>query len=223
LVVTALYFAIHLAVTGSLTIAEAQQSPYVASALVEKVWGTRAASIVTVLILWTSFASTFTLMLGYSRIPYAAAGDGCFFHIFRHVHPRGQFPDLSLLVVGVVTIAASFIPLAAEITILLTSRILVQFIAQGIGVMSMHWRFPARQLPFRMWLYPIPALAAIVGWIYVFATSGSTTFTILGRAVSHTNMFWGVISLAAGVPVFFLWAWYMHYWPFDRDAHNTGA
>jgi hypothetical protein len=91
----------------------------------------------------------------------------------------------------------------------------VQFIAQGIGVMLMHRRFPASQRPFRMWLYPLPALAAIVGWIYVFATSGNTTFEVFGRAIVHSNMFWGVISLAAGVPVFFLWAWYMRYWPFE--------
>lgn len=215
IIIAGLYFLIHLAVTGTLSISEAQNSPYVASALVEKVWGVRAASVITGLILWTSFASTFALMLGYSRIPYAAAGDGCFFQIFRHVHPRGKFPDLSLLVVGLVTIAVSFIPLAAEITILLTSRILVQFIAQGFGVFLMHKRLPAKERPFRMWLYPIPALLAILGWVYVFATSGVTTFTAFGRAMTHSNMFWGAISLAAGIPIFFFWAWYMGFWPFE--------
>jgi amino acid transporter len=217
IVITALYFLIHLAVTGTLSLSEAQNSPYVASTLVEKVWGVRAASVITGLILWTSFASTFALMLGYSRIPYAAAGDGCFFQIFRHVHPRGKFPDLSLLVVGLVTVAVSFIPLAAEITILLTSRILVQFIAQGFGVFLMHKRLPAKERPFRMWLYPIPALLAIAGWVYVFATSGLTTFTVFGRAMTHSNMFWGAISLAAGIPIFFFWAWYMGFWPFEDE------
>jgi amino acid transporter len=219
--IAALYFAIHLAITGTLTLDEARQSPFVASELVERVWGSRAAVGVTCLILWTSFASTFTLMLGYSRIPYAAAGDGCFFHIFRHVHPRQQFPDLSLLVVGAVTIAVSFIPLAAEITILLTSRILVQFIAQGIGVFLLHKRFPPSQRPFRMWLYPIPVLAAIAGWTYVFFASGDTTFTIFGRVMTHSNMFWGVISLAAGIPVFFVWAWRMRHWPFEGADPET--
>jgi basic amino acid/polyamine antiporter, APA family len=215
-VVTALYFLIHLAITGTLTIAEAQASPYVASALVEKVWGAHTASVVTGLILWTSFASTFALMLGYSRIPYAAAGDGCFFQAFRHVNARGKFPDLSLLIVGLVTIAVSFIPLSAEITILLTSRILVQFIAQGIGVFLMHRNLPASQRPFRMWLYPLPAVAAIVGWIYVFAESGETTFTVMGSPLTHSNMFWGAISLAAGIPIFFVWAWVMKFWPFEE-------
>ena len=222
LVIAALYLAIHIAVTGTISIADAQKSPYVASELIERVWGPHAASVVTALILWTSFASTFTLMLGYSRIPYAAAGDGCFFHAFRHVHPKEQFPDLSLVIVGVVTIAVSFIPLAAEITILLTSRILVQFIAQGIGVFLMHRNWPPSKRPFRMWLYPVPAVLAIAGWIYVFYTSGTTTFTIFGAPFTHTNMFWGAISLAAGLPIFFLWAWIMHYWPFEkREAADS--
>ena len=223
MIIAALYFAIHLAITGTLTVAEAQQSPYVASALIEKVWGARAAIIATCLILWTSFASTFALVLGYSRVPYAAAGDGCFFRAFHHVHPRQHFPDLSLLVIGAVTIAVSFIPLSAEITILLTSRILVQFIAQGIGVFLLHRRFPASQRPFRMWLYPLPALAAIAGWIYVFVTSGSTSLSLAGRAITHTNMFWGAISLAAGIPIFFVWAWRMRFWPFAPDAPDTAA
>ncbi|HTZ75545.1 MAG TPA: APC family permease [Candidatus Aquilonibacter sp.] len=223
IVVAGLYFLIHLAITGTLTIEEAKASPYVASELVERVWGAHTAMVVTALILWTSFASTFALMLGYSRIPYAAAGDGCFFQIFRHVHQRGKFPDLSLLVVGLVTIAVSFIPLAAEITILLTSRILVQFIAQGFGVFLMHKRFPAKDRPFRMWLYPIPALLAIAGWIYVFYTSGETTFVAFGRAMTHSNMFWGAISLAAGIPIFFVWALFMGFWPFERGAESAGA
>jgi amino acid transporter len=215
LAVAALYFAIHLAITGVLKPADAQASPYVASELVQRTWGPRVAFLATCLILWTSFASTFTLMLGYSRIPYAAAGDGCFFHPFRHVNRRGQFPDLSLLIVGAITIAVSFIPLAAEITILLTSRILVQFIAQGIGVFLLHRRFPARERPFRMWLYPLPVLLAIVGWIYIFITSGNTTLSFFGRTATHTNMFWGAISLVAGIPVFFVWAWRMRFWPFE--------
>lgn len=221
--VAGLYFAIHLAITGTLTVDQARHSAYVASQFMESIWGVKAAVLLTGLILWTSFASTFALMLGYSRIPYAAAQDGYFFRAFRHVHPKQKFPDLSLLVLGLVTVAVSFVPLAAEITILLTSRILVQFIAQGFGVFLLHKRFPPAQRPFRMWLYPIPVLLAMVGWIYVFTASGSTTFSLFGRPVAHSNMFWGAISLAAGVPVFFVWAWKMRFWPFERGAGQAPA
>lgn len=220
LAVAVLYLAIHLAITGTLGVTAAQHSAYVASQFMEKIWGVKAAAVLTALILWTSFASSFALMLGYSRIPYAAARDGYFFRSFVHVHPKQKFPDLSLLVLGLVTIAVSFVPLAAEITILLTSRILVQFIAQGFGVFLLHKKYPAAQRPFRMWLYPIPVLLAIAGWIYVFAASGSTTFTLFGRPLEASNMFWGAISLAAGVPVFFIWARHMGHWPFERQAEH---
>ncbi|MGH9534441.1 MAG: APC family permease [Terriglobales bacterium] len=219
LAITALYFAIHLAITGVLGVTAARHSAYVASTFMKAVWGAHAAAILTALILWTSFASTFALMLGYSRIPYAAAQDGYFFRAFQHVHPKGKFPDLSLLVLGAVTIAVSFVPLAAEIAILLTSRILIQFLAQGVGVFLLHKHYPPARRPFRMWLYPVPVVLAMVGWVYVFTASGNTTF----GTMTHSNMFWGVISLVAGIPVFFFWAWRMRFWPFERPAAGQPA
>lgn len=212
--VAAMYLAIHLALVGTLPMEQASKSPYIASEFMEHVWGRDMAALLTGLILWTSFASTFALMLGYSRIPYAAAQDGYFFRSFRHVHPKYHFPDLSLLILGIVTVLVSFVPLEAEITILLTSRILVQFIAQGFGVFLLHKKFPVEKRPFRMWLYPVPVVLAMLGWAWVFVTSGSTTLAPFGHAMTHTNMFWGAISLVAGVPVFFLWAWKMRFWPF---------
>jgi len=216
--VTAMYLAIHLAMVGTLPMSEARNSSFIASEFMEHVWGHHMAALLTGLILWTSFASTFTLMLGYSRIPFAAAQDGYFFRAFRHVHAKHQFPDLSLVVLGVVTMLVSFVPLQAEITILLTSRILVQFIAQGFGVFLLHRRFPAEKRPFRMWLYPVPVVLAMVGWAWVFVASGSTTLAPFGYAMTHTNMFWGAISLVAGVPIFFLWAWKMKFWPFAGET-----
>jgi len=214
LTVTVLYLAIHLALVGTVPLAQARVSSYIASEFMQRIWGVGAARVLTGLILWTSFASVFALMLGYSRIPFAAAEDGYFFKIFRHRHARGQFPDFSLLVLGLVTMAVSFLPLAAEITILLTSRILVQFLAQGVGVFLLHRKFPPAARPFRMWLYPLPVLLAMVGWTYVFISSGDTT---LGT-MTHSNMVWGAVSLVAGVPVFFIWAWRMRFWPFARPA-----
>jgi amino acid transporter len=212
--VTCVYICIHLAFVGTLPVAQARASSYIAADFMAVIWGPRMATVLTALILWTAFASVFALLLGYSRIPYAAALDGYFFHPFRHVHPREHFPDLSLLVLGLVTVGVSFVPLEAEITILLTSRILVQFIAQGIGVFLLHKKFPPERRPFRMWLYPVPAVLAIAGWIYVFATSGSTT--LLGA--KHSNMLWGAYSLMIGIPVFFAWAHHNRFWPFGGKA-----
>ena len=90
----------------------------------------------TVLVLWTAFASVFALLLGYSRIPYAAAINGDFFPVFGRLHPSGKFPHVSLLVMGVLSIVASLWNLDAVISALLTSRILIQFIGQ---IFALHY------------------------------------------------------------------------------------
>ena len=121
-------------------------------------------------ICWTSVACVFALTLSFSRIPYAAARDGFFFSVFARLHPSGDFPHVSLLVLGGVALVASFFPLDAVIVALINARILVQFIAQ-IGAVRLLRR---RGIigGYRMALYPLPSLIALVGWAFVFATSG---------------------------------------------------
>jgi amino acid transporter len=170
------------------------QSKFIASQFIEKLYGTRAAAAVTVLVLWTAFASVFALLFGYSRIPYAAAVDGHFFKVFSHLHVRGRFPDVSLLVFGGLTMVASFWDLDAVISALLTSRILIQFIGQ---IAALHYLRRHRQdvaRPFRIWLYPVPAAIALAGWAYIFGTSG------------WNYAAFGVLTLAAGVAVYWIWS-----------------
>ena len=52
------------------------------------------ASVFTLLILWTAFGSVFALLLGYSRVPYAAAREGYFFSVFGRLHPTKGFPHV---------------------------------------------------------------------------------------------------------------------------------
>ena len=149
--------------------------PPVVSWFIEKIYGTGAAKIFTVMVLLTAFASCFALVLSYSRIPYAAARDGNFFRLFARVHPEKNFPHVSLLFIGGLAILCSLLPLMTVIDALLTTRILVQFIGQIGAVMWLRARSPEMKRPFRMWLYPLPALVALVGWVFLFATAGAKT------------------------------------------------
>src|SRR5690349_15094473 len=171
---------------------EAMQSKFIGSEFMEKLYGTRAASLVTILVLWTAFASVFALLLGYSRIPYAAAVNGHFFQIFGRLHSTGRFPHISLLVMGVLSIVASLWTLDAVISALITSRILIQFIAQIAALDYLRRHRPDIQRPFRMWLYPLPSIIALLGWIYIFVTSG---WTYVG---------FGLLTLAAGIVVYWI-------------------
>jgi amino acid transporter len=194
LVIAAIYALMNLSIIAVVPWREAMQSKFIASEFIEKLYGTRAAAAVTVLVLWTAFASVFALLFGYSRIPYAAAADGHFFKMFAHLNERGRFPDVSLLVLGALTIAASFWELDAVISALLTSRILVQFIGQIAAVRHLRKHRPDIARPFRIWLYPLPAIIALAGWLYIFATSG------------WNYAAFGVLTLVLGAVVYWMWS-----------------
>jgi amino acid transporter len=162
------------------------------------------------MILWTAFGSVFALLLGYSRIPYAAAVRGDFFHVFARLHPKGNFPHVSLYVLGAVSIVASFFSLDAVITALITTRILVQFMGQIVALPLLRKRL-ASGLPYRMPLYPLPAVVAFVGWAYVFLTSGWAYIAV------------GLATLAAGVVAFLLRARSTTTWPFAGAPSVEGS
>ena len=191
--VGAAYSLMNLSIIAVVPWREAMQSKFIVSEFIERLYGTRAASLVTVMVMWTAMASVFALLLGYSRIAYAAALHGDFFRIFARLHPSGQFPHVSLLVMGVLSIVASMWNLDVVISALLTSRVLIQFIGQIFALHYLRTRRKDIARPFRMWLYPLPSAVAFVGWMYIFLTAG---WTYIG---------FGVLTLAAGVAVYGVW------------------
>jgi amino acid transporter len=128
--------------------------------------GPLLGKIAALLVMITAFASVFSLLLGYSRIPYAAARDGNFFQVFGRVHRRG-FPHVSLLALGAAAVCFCFFSLADVIAALVVLRILLQFLMQHVGVIYLRKSQPEMKRPFRIWLYPIPPVLAIVGFTYM--------------------------------------------------------
>jgi amino acid transporter len=156
------------------------------------------------LVLWTAFGSIFTLGLGYSRVPYAAARDGGFFRVFGRLHPTKDFPHISLTLIIVLSVAFSFFELGTLIDALLALRIIVQFIGQIGAVMLLRRTKPDMPRPFRIWLYPLPALLALAGWCFVFIETGSKTQLM------------ALAALAIGVVAFLIWSRTIGAWPFKR-------
>jgi amino acid transporter len=144
----------------------------------------------------------FALLLGYSRIPYAAALDGYFFAVFGRLHPRKRFPYVSLLVIGVISILCSFISLGLVIDALITTRIVVQFMGQIGALALLRKRAPDMPRPYRMWLYPVPAFVALVGWAFIYLTTDVRVILM------------GLGLLALGAAAFVLWSWRVRSWPF---------
>jgi APA family basic amino acid/polyamine antiporter len=150
---------------------EAIRSPFIASAYIQILEGPAAGKLMTVLLLWIAFSSVFSLLLGYSRIPYAAALDGNFFRVFGRLHPKGEFPYVSLITLGVIASVFSLGNLGEVIGSLIATRVLIQYLPQTIGFFLLRLRAPDLARPFRMWLYPLPGLISVLGWIYVLGTA----------------------------------------------------
>jgi amino acid transporter len=146
-------------------------SNFIASEYMAILHGPTAGKLMTVLLLWIAFSSVFSLLLGYSRIPYAAAEDGNFFSIFARLHPTGQFPYVSLLTLGVIGSLFSLGRLSDVIPGLIATRVLIQYLPQTVGFFILRVRAPGLHRPFRMWFYPIPGLISMLGWLYVLATA----------------------------------------------------
>lgn len=196
------YGAINVALIGVVPWREAIRSPFLVSEFMARLYGRPAAIAVTIMILWTAFGSVFALLLGYSRIPYAAAVDGNFFRPFARLHPTKKFPHVSLLTVSAVAVAAAFFNLDVVIDALITTRVLVQFIGQIGALPLLRRQLPSSRRSYKMWLYPLPAAVALVGWVLVFLASG------------WRYVFFGLVTLLLGAVVFFCRARWTRSWPF---------
>jgi amino acid transporter len=205
------YFALHLALIGVVPWREGIHSNFIVSDFMERLYGRGAAIALTILILWSAFGSVFALLLGYSRIPYAAAIEGYFFRPFAQLHPTKKYPRVSLLVLGGVSIAAAFLKLDQLISALITTRILVQFLGQLFAIPLLRRKLPDSARPYKMWWYPVPIVVAFFGWAYVFLTSGWLYIKI------------GLLTLLTGVVVFFVWAKWKGTWPFHANPEPEGG
>ncbi len=163
---------------------------YLVSTFMQLIYGHQAGIVVTVLILCIAFSSLFAVVLGYSRVPYAAAVDGNFFRPFARLHPTKNFPYISLIVLCALGFIFSlFMRLGEVISSILAMRIIVQFIGQGVGVSLLRKKFVKEGLPFKMWLFPLPVILSIAIWIFLFI---STRWFAL----------WGSLIAVAGIIVY---------------------
>lgn len=186
----------------------AMHSTSIGTLFMQYVWGRPGAILITILILWTAFASVYTGLLGASRLPFNASRDGLFFKSFGKLHEKHNFPHISLLVMGLVTAICCFLNLSTIINALMAVSIVIQFIGQIVALTVLRKRQPGLKRPFRQWLYPLPSLVALIGWAYVFYSSG-----------------WSAIELAMGwtaigIVVFLIWSSRLKQWPFGKKVIN---
>jgi amino acid transporter len=202
--VAALYLTMNLTIIGVIPWREAMHSTFIVSDLFQKLYGSGIARIMTGLVLFTTFASLFAVLLGYSRVPYAAATEGRFFQIFGRLHPTKNFPYFSVAFIGICSAFASLLDLSDLITALIVIQTLVQFMAQVVAVTLIRRYRPDIQRPFKMWFYPVTSIIAFAGWAFILAASGLKF------------ILWGVALIAFGVAAYMFRARVTQEWPFNR-------
>ena len=218
LAVACLYVVMNVSILGVIPWRELAQAGasnsklYVVSILMQRVYGHGAAEITSVLVMWTAFASVLSLTLGYSRVPYAAALDGNYFRAFARVHPVYRFPYVSLLALAGVAALFCFLRLADLIAALIVIRIVLQFLVQSVGVIVLRIRRPDMARPFRMWLYPVPALIAAASFVFILVSRKDFL-----REVRYA----GVI-LVVGVLIHAVRSWRRGEWPFGKQSLVAG-
>lgn len=212
LVVAVLYVVMSVVIIGTIPWREAAVSHAVISEFISRLYGARAASVMTGLILAATLGGIFTMTLGYSRILYAAGAEGNFFKIFGRVHPTGHFPTVSLLAINALALPLCWLSLERLISALMIIQIIFQFIPQVIAVFAMRGFRKEFTLPFRMWLYPLPALIALTGWVYVAITPDQ-----------RQNIGTAVVLMLVGTGAYLIRAKVISSWPWQRTARSAAT
>jgi amino acid transporter len=179
--------------------------------IAKSAFGTWAGYTIAALVMWTAFASVFSLLLGYSRVPYAAAESGNYFRFLAAIHPKHGIPHRSLVALGLVASVFCFFSLQQVITMLVITRILLQFFLQHVGVMVLRVKRPELERPFRIPLYPLPPLAAIGGFAFILV---NRSHALGGLAVA-------VGIACSGTIIYLVRANRQGQWPFAVSVGDT--
>ena len=198
-----LYLLMHFSVLGVIPWREMASSMggetrmYVMAVLMHRAYGSGAlghvaASGIVMLVALTAASSVLALLLGYSRIPYAAAHSGNFPAVFGRVHPKYHIPHIALLTLAGVTLVCCLFRLQEVITTLVVIRIMFQFLLQGFGALLPRHREARKRGGFRMPLYPLPVLVALSGFLFI----------LFSRVNFLREMRTAAVILAAGAVVY---------------------
>jgi amino acid transporter len=204
--VCTLYVTMNLSIISVVPWRDAAASTFIASDFIARVHGASLASLMTALILVIALSSLYANLLTFSRVPFAAASEGRFFRVFARVHPTAHFPSFSVLYMGTASAICCLLELDALINIVTILYLMIAAVPMVPAVTLLRERRPDIKRPFRMWLYPLPSMVALAGWIFVITTSG-WKYVASGAGV-----------MAAGTAAYLWRARRAGEWPFEQRS-----
>ena len=200
--IMSLYFLLQIGVLGSVPLEELKSATSVASTVLEQAWGSGTAQVITVLIVVAAIGSVFAGLLGGSRVPFEAARDKVFLPVFGQLHPKLKLPTAGVLTMGVITMIGSLFTLTTIINAAVATLVIIQSLAQVAAIVVLRRRQPNLVRPYRQWLYPVPTIVALVGWVYIYY---SASWLSIGLSLG-----W----ILVGAIAFLVYARAEHTWPF---------
>jgi amino acid transporter len=205
-----LYFVMQVGVLGSVPIEQIKSATSVASLVLEQAWGISAAKVFTVFIVIAAVGSVFAGLLGGSRVPFEAARDKLFLPVFARLHPKLHLPTAGVLTMGVITAVGSLFTLTDVINAAVATLVIIQSVAQVAAIVVLRRRQPNLLRPYRQWLYPVPTIIALAGWLYIYYSASRLS---MGLSIG-----WIVIGILA----FLVYAKAEHTWPFGpKDVREN--
>jgi amino acid transporter len=206
--IMSLYFLLQIGVLGSVPLDELKGATSVASTVLEQAWGSGTARAITVLIVVAAIGSVFAGLLGGSRVPFEAARDKVFLPVFGKLHPKLNLPTAGVLTMGAITIIGSLFTLTTIINAAVATLVIIQSLAQVAAIVVLRHRQPNLPRPYRQWLYPLPTIVALIGWVYIYI---SASWLSIGLSLC-----W----IAIGSIAFLVYAKAEHTWPFGPKEIN---
>jgi len=163
----------------------------------ERLFGVAAANAIAVFTIVSLSASISAMTLAGPRVYYAMAQDGLFLKSASRVHPRFHTPAFAIVAQSLWTVV---LVLSGTLSQLVSYTGFAVILFSAVAVASLfvlRKRNPDAPRPFRAWGYPwAPAIFVVAGAAMVvneMIRNGATAIA-------------GVAVIAAGVPVYFLFA-----------------
>jgi amino acid transporter len=212
--IMSLYFLLQIGVLGSVPLEQLKTATSVASTVLAQAWGTGTAQVITALIVVAAIGSVFAGLLGGSRVPFEAARDKVFLPVFGELHPKLKLPTAGVITMGVITMIGSLFTLTTIINAAVATLVIIQSLAQVAAIVVLRRRQPNLPRPYRQWLYPVPTIIALIGWVYIYI---SASWLSIGLSLC-----WMLI----GVIAYLIYARAEHTWPFGpkeiKEAYIRG-
>lgn len=192
----AIYLLTNLAYFYVLSGPEVGASRRVAADAMRRVLGQPGGAIVSVAAMISIFAALNGSILSGSRVPYAMARNGYFFHSLARVNARFRTPAAAIVLLGV---WSSLVLLSGEYQQLYTLVIFPSWILYGMtaaSVIVLRYKRPAMERPYRVPGYPVvPVLFVFVAIALLYSTLQS----------SPRESGIGLGLIVAGLPFYFYW------------------